>query len=95
MRGVEFKDQLVQQDEQIDLPLDDKVVGINFFNQGTNTLLTSVGNGGLIRETLPGQSIEYSIPGTFIKGYIKVSFSGAGTSEAVVTTAYDKGEVCD
>lgn len=95
MRGVEFKDQLVQANEQLDFSLDDKIVGVNIFNQGTNTMLTSIGNGGLFRQTLPGASIEYAVPGTFVKGYLKISFTGAGTSEAVVTTAYDRGEICD
>ena len=95
MRGVEYKDTLVQAAERIEFALEDKVQAINIFNQGTNTMLTSIGNAGLIRETLPGQSIEYSQPNTFIKGYLQIDFSGAGTSKAIVTQAYDRGEICD
>lgn len=95
MRKVEFKEQIVQNEERITFT-GDNVVGVTIKNQGTNNVVTLFGDSeSAINEILPQASESYGVPGYILEGSLKITFSGVGTSKAIVKIAYDKGEICD
>ncbi len=97
LRITKLSDQIVAQKERIQMTEADRIVKISVENQGTLTVMTTL-NGGEqgIAQLLPGQEVEYFINGSILTGSLLIDFvGGAGTQAALVTKAYDVGELCE